>query len=158
MSIRQLWHRFRRLPQSRRALIFEAAFWLVFSRLAILFVPFPRIAHRIGRLHPPGTFPLNQLRDSALSIDGSIVARSISWAIDRAALVLPLRLVCLPRALAAWHMLRRRRIQGRVHFGASRKTGQGSLNSHAWVDACGVEVTGYPEAHNCIEIGFFTNH
>jgi hypothetical protein len=52
-------------------------------------------------------------------------------------------------------MLRRRGILGRVHFGASRASSQAGLGTHAWVEACGVEVTGYPEAHNCVEIGFF---
>jgi len=154
MSIRQFWHRFRRLPRDRRALIFEAAIWLVLARMVIRFVPFSWIGHRIGRLHPPGGGAPNQFRNSAPA-DGPVVARSISWAINRAALVLPLRLVCLPRALAAWQMLRRRGISGRVHFGASRRPSQEPRNNHAWVDACGIEVTGYPEAHNCVEIGFF---
>jgi hypothetical protein len=158
MSIRQLWRKFWALPQSRRAMIFEASFWLVLARLVILFVPFPWIARRIGRLQQPGTFPLNQPRDSTLSIDGPDVAQSTSWAIDRAARALPVRLVCLPRALAAWQMLRRRGIEARMHFGASRNAGEESLNSHAWVDAYGVEVTGYPEAHNCVEIGFFAQY
>jgi len=139
-------------------MLFEASFWLILARLAILSVPFPWIACRIGRLHQPGTSLQNQPCDSEFSIDGADTARSVSWAIDRAARVLPVQLVCLPRAIAAWQMLRRRGIRVHIHFGASREAGLESPSSHAWVDAHGVEVTGYPEAHNCVEIGFFAQY
>ena len=83
-----------------------------------------------------------------------MVACEISWAIDRSSRLLPVRLVCLPRALAAWQMLHLRGIWGRVHWGASRNPERATLITHAWVDVCGIEVTGYPEAHHCVEIGF----
>ncbi len=84
-----------------------------------------------------------------------MVAREISWAINRSAWLLPVRLVCLPRALAAWQMLHVRGIWSRIHCGASRDPERAKLITHAWVDVCGIEVTGYPEAHHCVEIGFF---
>jgi len=155
MSIRQRWHKFRTLPHSRRAILVEASFWLVVARLLIMVLPFRWIARRIGRLRQPEALPLDHTRGSAVPRDSPDVAHSVSWAIDRAARVLPMQLVCLPRALAAWQMLRRRGIHAQVHFGASRAAGRDALMSHAWVDADGVEVTGYPEAHNCVEIGFF---
>lgn len=157
MSIRQLWHRYRRLPRSRRVMIYEASCWLLLARLIVLLVPFPWIARRIGHLHPPETVSPDAARDSGTAVDNEGAARSISWAIDRAAQVLPLRLRCLPRALAAWQMLRNRGIHARLHFGASREADGDSISSHAWVDAWGVEVTGYPEAHNCVEMGFFVH-
>lgn len=142
------WHRFRELSPARRALVAEAAFWLIAARLAIWIVPFPWMARRIGRLRAPEDSDRVERDDDEI--------RGIAWAIDRAARNLPLRLVCLPRALAAWRMLSRRAIPARVHFGASRGAGQRALATHAWVDAGGVEVTGYPEAYNCVEIGYFT--
>jgi len=148
MSISRFWHKCRGLSWRRRSLLLEAAFWLAVARLAVVFVCFPRIARHIGRLHPPADLQSDSSQDGA-------DAREISWAIDRSARLLPVRFVCLPQALAAWQMLHLRGIWSRVHFGASRDPQQAPLTTHAWVDACGVEVTGYPEAHHCVEIGFF---
>jgi hypothetical protein len=148
MSILQLWYKFSDLSWRRRSLLLEAAFWLIVARSAVAFVCFPRIAHHIGRLHAPIDLQTNSNQDWA-------VAREVSWAIDRSARLLPLRLVCLPRALAAWQMLHLRGIWSRVHCGALRDPERTTLTTHAWVDACGVEVTGYPEAYHCVEIGFF---
>jgi hypothetical protein len=148
MSTHGLWCKFRRLSWRRRSLLLEAAFWLAVAKLMVGFVCFPRIARHIGRLHAPADL-------QADSSQGRMVAREISWAIDRSARLLPVRLVCLPRALAGWQMLRLRGIWSRVHCGALRNGENATPITHAWVDACGVEVTGYPEAHHCIEIGFF---
>lgn len=148
MSILQLWHKFHGLSWRRRSLLFEAAFWLILARIALAVVSFPRIARHIGRLHAPVDVHADSNQDRA-------VAREVSWAIDRSARLLPVRLVCLPRALAAWQMLHLRGIWSRVHCGASRDPERTALITHAWVDVCGVEVTGYPAAHHCVEIGFF---
>jgi hypothetical protein len=148
MSILRLWRKFRGLSWRRRSLLLEAAFWLVVARFALVLVCFPRIARYIGYLYAPADLQTGSSQDRA-------GARDISWAIDRSAGLLPVRLVCLPRALAAWQMLHLRGIRSRVHCGASRDRLQARLITHAWVDACGVEVTGYPEAHQCVEIGFF---
>jgi hypothetical protein len=136
------------LPRGRRRLLLEAIFWLAAARLAILLVPFPRIARYLGKMHPPAPQPVGWQA-------GRATATRVSWAIERAACLLPFKVVCLPRALAAWQMLHRRRIAGRLHFGGSRDAANAALRTHAWLDACGVEVTGYPEARQCVEIGFF---
>jgi hypothetical protein len=128
--------------------LLEAVFWLTAARLAIWLVPFPRIGRYLGKMYPPE----KELGDVQT---GAAAASGVGWAIDRAACLLPFQVVCLPRALAGWQMLQRRRIAGRLHFGASRDPATAALRTHAWLDACGVEVTGYPEAHNCAEITFF---
>lgn len=148
MSILLVWRKFHRLSWRQRFLLIEAAFWLVMARFALVLVWFPLIARHIGRLHAP-----DDLR--AGSSNDRTVAREISWAINRAARLLPVRLVCLPQALAAWQMLHVRGIWSRVHCGASHAPEGATLVTHAWVDVCGVEVTGYPEAYRCVEIGFF---
>ncbi len=148
MSILRLWCKFRSLSWRRRSLLLEAAFWLVVARLAVALVRFPLLARHIGRLHAPADLRANSSKDRT-------VAREISWAIDRSARLLPVRLVCLPRALAAWQMLHVRGISSRFHCGATRGREAAILITHAWVDVSGVEVTGYPEAHHCVEIGFF---
>lgn len=148
MFILRLWRKFHGLPWRRRSLLLEAAFWLVVAKFALVLVRFPLIARYIGRLHAPADRRENSSKDE-------IVARKISWAIDRSARLLPMRLVCLPRALAAWQMLHVRGISSRIHCGASRDPEGTTLITHAWVDVGGVEVTGYPAAHYCVEIGFF---
>jgi hypothetical protein len=148
MSILRLCHKFRRLSWRRRFLLLEAVFWLVIAKFALVLVRFPLIARYIGRLHAPADRKDN-------SCENRMVAREVSWAIDRSARLLPVRFVCLPRALAAWQMLHVRGISSRVHCGASRDRKRATLIAHAWVDVCGVEVTGYPEAHHCVEIAFF---
>ncbi len=148
MFILRLWRKFHGLPWRRRSLLLEAAFWLVVAKFALVLVRFPLIARYIGRLHAPADRRENSSKDE-------IVARKISWAIDRSARLLPMRLVCLPRALAAWQMLHVRGISSRIHCGASRDPEGTTLITHAWVDVGGVEVTGYPAAHHCVEIGFF---
>lgn len=148
MSIFRLSSRFHGLSWRKCSLLLEAAFWLAVARLAVGFLCFPRIARRIGRLHAPAD------HESDSSHQQKLVSE-ISWAIDRSARLLRVRLVCLPRALAAWQMLHVRGICSRVHCGALRDPERTTLTTHMWVDACGVEVTGYPEAHLCVEIGFF---
>lgn len=147
-SIPRLWHRFWIQPRERRALLLEACFWLTIARLAILLLPFPRIARYLGELRSPSDSTNDSSQEQS-------IAREVSWAIDRGAQAFPFKLVCLPRALAGWQMLHRRRISGQVHFGASRNPTSPALRTHAWLDASGVEVTGYPEAHDCVEVGYF---
>jgi hypothetical protein len=62
--------------------------------------------------------------------------------------------VCLPQAMAARVMLKRRGVSSVMHFGAARGEDK-PLDAHAWLDAAGVEVTGYPVADQFAEIACF---
>ena len=148
MSIYEHWRKWRLLSWSRRCLVCEAAWCLLLARLKLLVLPFPRIARRLGQLHVPSERGLYGARDPER-------ARIIAWAIDRAAYVLPLPLVCLPRALAAQRMLTRRRLDCRVHFSAGRATGDRSLQAHAWVDSGGVPVTSDGRSVGAHELGYY---
>ena len=150
-SALRLWRSFRRLPGTRRWLVIEAAFWLPAAQLALFLLPFPRIARYLGHLRSA------ELSEPGAEFSGSgeTVAAEIAWAIERASRLLPYKPVCLPRALAGWQMLHRRGILGHLHFGASRNEARAQFRGHAWLDACGVEVTGYPQASDCVEIGYF---
>ena len=149
--IARVWRKFAAQSRARKLLLAEAALCLTTARGILFLLPFSRIAKLLGGIRAPDTIFARKLQSSC---DLS-AARDISWAIDRSALISPVALVCLPRALAAWAMLRRRGIAGRLHFGASCDAA-GKLTPHAWCDSPGVEITGYPEAHECMEIGFFT--
>src|ERR1700728_1626876 len=98
--IRRLLLRFRQVDNRRRALLVEAVMCLLAARLALIFVPFPRLARHIGTFVPP------------------------------TALSLPFKAVCLPQAMAARVMLKRRGVASVMHFGAAR--GRDKLDAHAW--------------------------
>jgi hypothetical protein len=76
------------------------------------------------------------------------------WAVTRAARHVPFSAVCLPQAMAARIMLKRRGVDSVLHFGA--RIGQDKpIDAHAWLDAAGVEVTGYPVAKTFAETACF---
>ena len=84
----------------------------------------------------------------------AVLAREIGWAVTRTARYVPFKAVCLPQAMAAQFMLRRRKIASVMHFGAGKGVDK-ALDAHAWLDAAGVEVTGYPVAPHLAEIACF---
>ena len=51
-------------------------------------------------------------------------------------------------------MLARRGVASVLCFGAARGEDK-PFDAHAWLDAAGVEVTGYPVAHDFTEIACF---
>ncbi len=112
------------------------------ARLALIFVPFPRLARRLGDFVPPSDARARLLARSRRT-DQAPLAEEIGWAVTRAARYLPFKAVCLPQAMAARVMLKRRGVASVMHFGAA-KGEEKPLDAHAWLDAAGVEVTGYP--------------
>jgi hypothetical protein len=148
--IRRLLLRFRQVDNRRRALLAEAVVCLLAARLALIFMPFPRLARRLGTFVPPTDARVSQVRTAAAP-DQSRRAEEIGWAVTRAARYVPFRAVCLPQAMAARVMLKRRGVKSVMHFGAAK--GQDKpLDAHAWLDAAGVEVTGYPVSKGLAEI------
>jgi hypothetical protein len=152
LSLRRL-RRLAELDSGRRALLVEAALWLLLARLALAFVSFPLLARRLGAFVSPTDTRVAQGR-SGTRQEHVLVAREIGWAMTRAARHVPYRAVCLPQAMAARIMLRRRGVPSVVHFGAAKGMGQ-RLDTHAWLDAAGVEVTGFPVAESFAEIACF---
>ena len=51
--IRRLLRRFGQIDNRRRALLAEAVAYLLAARLALIFVPFPRLARHLGTFVPP---------------------------------------------------------------------------------------------------------
>jgi len=151
--IRRLLLRFRQIDNRRRAMLVEAVAYLFAARLALIFIPFPRLARRLGTFVPP-TDPRTFRARSGTAPDQARMAEAIGWAVTRAARYLPFKAVCLPQAMAARMMLKRRGIGSVLHFGAA-KGGDKPLDAHAWLDAAGIEVTGYPVAENFAEIACF---
>lgn len=152
-SIRRLLRRFAQLDNRGRLLLLEAVCGLLAARVALMFVPFRRLAPRFGTLVSPNDPRIRKANIDA-DPDQTLTAAEISWAVTRAARYAPFKAVCLPQAMAAHRMLWRRGVRSVMHFGAARGQTR-PLDTHAWLDAAGVEVTGYPVAKQLEEIACF---
>ncbi|HEY0223660.1 MAG TPA: lasso peptide biosynthesis B2 protein [Pseudolabrys sp.] len=152
-TTRRLLNRFAQVGPHRRALTAEAVMWLMLARLALIFIPFPRLARRFGTFVPPTDTRALQARGRT-SPEHAQLAKDVGWAVTRSASYVPFKAVCLPQAMAARIMLKRRGVASAMHFGAARGRDK-PLDAHAWLDAAGVEVTGYPVAKGFAEIGCF---
>jgi hypothetical protein len=150
-SIRRPLRRFAQVDRRRRALVVEAVIYLLLARLALIFVPFPRLARRLGVFVPPSDPRALAARTHSAQ---AALAEEIGWAVTRSARYVPFKAVCLPQAMAARVMLKRRGVESVMHFGAARGQ-EKPLDAHAWLDAAGVEVTGYPVAESSAEIACF---
>lgn len=118
----------------RRAYLREAAIMLVLARLAVRFLPASRLFAWADR--PTA----NRQRFAAGD------AEWIAWAVDHVGAQPWINALCLPRALAALAMLRRRGIDSRLCLGVARSGGE--LAAHAWVEAGGRTVVGGEEARD----------
>jgi hypothetical protein len=145
--------RFAQIGAHERALVVEAVLCLSCARLALILIPFPRLAGWLGTFVPPNDPRVAHSRIETLP-EQMRVTREIGWAVTRSARWMPFKAVCLPQAMAAQAMLRRRGIASVMHFGACPGKDK-PLDAHAWLDAAGVEVTGYPVAPNLAEIACF---
>jgi hypothetical protein len=117
-------NRYRRLPATRRRLLWEALAAFALARLAMVVLPFRRIAFWLGT---PGT-------ESSLnaSPEQVKVAAEIGWAIGCLARRVPWDSRCLAQALAATWMLRRRGLESTLSFGANHGTSREFI-AHAWL-------------------------
>ena len=152
-SISRQLRRLVRMAPERRALLVEAALCLVLARAALVLVPFPRLARRLGRFVPPSDARVSHARSEG-SPDHVRLASEVAWAVTRAARHVPFSAVCLPQAMAARFMLARRGVDSVLHFGAAKGRDK-PLDTHAWLDAAGVEVTGYPASADFADIACF---
>jgi hypothetical protein len=124
---RKLGH-FLAMTHRQRLLVLEAVLWLGLARLALLTVPFARVAPWLQRAP-----------DAACPVPATVLA--VRRAVTVAARNVPWSAVCLPQAMAAKAMLARRGHGSALHLGAGPAVG-GSLTAHAWLVAGGEIVVG----------------
>ncbi|PEQ10229.1 hypothetical protein B2G71_23430 [Novosphingobium sp. PC22D] len=137
------------MPRHKRRLLVEAALMMCAAKLALATLPFRRVTRWMGPPTPPGEPSISPAANADVQR-----LRGISWAIATAAPHLPFATPCLVRALAGHAMCRRRGLASIVHFGAPH--GRGSLDgTHAWLDASGVRLAGYPLDRDMVELGCF---
>jgi hypothetical protein len=112
----------------RRKYLVEATVMLVLARLAVRFLPPARVfdwANRSPR----------RVRRFAVDEIGWV-----SWSVETIGAARWMNALCLPRALAAHAMLRRRGVASRLCLGVAREAG--ALVAHAWVEAAGAKIVG----------------
>jgi Transglutaminase-like superfamily len=130
-----------KLKTVRRAYQREAFVAIALARLAVRFVPSARIfawanrpPHRINR------FAANE-------------ASWVLWAVEKIGPKPWMNALCLPRALAAHAMLRRRGIASRLCLGVARQ-GQ-ALVAHAWVEISENKIVSDPEISHFTRLAEF---
>jgi hypothetical protein len=134
---------FLRLPWGEKALVFEALAWLGLMRLAVLTLPFKRVASWLGT---PGA----DLPAAPLSPGQAAAAQRMARALRRIQPFTPWDSNCLAQALAARQMLRRRGIPCTTCLGAAIESGQG-LVAHAWL-YCGPWILTGAQGHQRYKI------
>ncbi|MCB9006957.1 MAG: lasso peptide biosynthesis B2 protein [Ardenticatenaceae bacterium] len=123
----------RQLSWTERGLLLEAAVWLALSRLALLLVPFQRIAPRLGTLH-------HESASTALPT-AEQTAEKVGWAVQAIARRTPWESACLAQAMSAKAMLRRRHLPSTLYLGLAKDASQ-SLQAHAWLRCGAMILTG----------------
>jgi hypothetical protein len=132
-SFRDAPAKWRRRSRVERLLLLEAFALLGVARLTVLILPFKWLAFSLGR----------HMHESGMQICAPDLqhARMVGQAIHSAANNTPWESVCLPRAVAAQWMLRRRHIAGTLYLGVAKDDDQ-KLIAHAWLRCGDVIVTG----------------
>ncbi len=129
------------------ALIAEAVMMLALAEGSLRLLPFRWTSRWLGPMVPPGSPepapPAPASGDPGDNEDAAASARKVGWAVRSVAERVPFRAVCLPQALAARAMLARRGIASTLSIGSAHGV-NAHFDNHAWLDAAGVAVTGYP--------------
>jgi hypothetical protein len=127
------------LRQSRpdRRLLIETLVLLCWAKFLIRAVPFRWIALHLGR--PMAESPVD-VGDAQCQL-----ALRVGWAVQAVARHVPPGFVCLPQALAAKWMLRRRRLPSTLYLGMQRMD-ESKLTAHAWLRVGDKILTGRAES------------
>jgi hypothetical protein len=125
----------------RRVYLREAAVMLVLARLAVRFVPTAHIFAWADR-------PPRRIRRFATD-----EISWVSWAVENLGTKPWMNALCLPRALAAHAMLRRRGIASRLCLGVARD--RDTLSAHAWVETSNDKIVGGAEAEGFTRLAMF---
>lgn len=122
-----------RLSWAERGLLLEAVVWLGLARLAVLTVPFRRMAPWLGR----------HMAESAPAVDTATehCALRLGWAVRTMSCLTPWNSNCLAQAMAVTRMLQRRGMVSTLYLGL-RQDDAHELQAHAWVRCGSVVLTG----------------
>ena len=130
-----------KLAARRRHYLREAFFTLCVARLAVRTIAPARIFAWAER---PPRYICRFAGDQAAWV---------AWAVERASAAPWMKAPCLPRALAAHAMLRRRGIASRLCLGVARDGG--AFGAHAWVEVGAAKLVGGGEAEAFTRVAQF---
>jgi hypothetical protein len=138
--------KFLRQDWAGRGLLLEALAWLCWAKFLLLLVPFRWLTPRLGQL----------MQESPATIlpEERALALRISWAVQSVAASVPLGFVCLPQAIAAKWMLRRRHLSSTLYLGMARPE-EVKFTAHAWLRAGDKILTGRAESFSHQTIACF---
>ena len=136
-----------------KTMMAEALLALAAARLLLRMVPFSHLSRRFGDFVPPDDARVTAVLEGGAP-DARDLARQVRDAVGCACRNAPFEAVCLPQAMAAHFMLKRRGVACVMRFGAGPSPKK-PLELHAWLDAAGVKVTGYPLGPGLAEIACF---
>lgn len=131
-------------------LVIVASLALADARRRTGMLPFRVLSRQLGGI----TSPCTRRPMAALSASDLQTVQRVRWAIGVAAPLMPFRTLCFEQAIAARGMLARRGIGSILHLGVVGLDDP-KLGAHAWLDAGGVPVTGYPIEPGTAEVGVF---
>ena len=146
---------FVRAPVAVKVMALEAVLLLLLARLLVKYVPMRRWRHRLATAEEPGSPPP----------EGRRMGRKVARVVRRVAWHVPFRAVCLPQAMAAQWMLRRRGIPSRLFFGARRRPKTApprdrpasGMDFHAWLTVSDACVLGGAERDTYVALPPFDN-
>ncbi|MGC2043423.1 MAG: lasso peptide biosynthesis B2 protein [Pseudolabrys sp.] len=130
-----------KLKTVRRAYLREAFVTIILARLAVHFVPSARVFRWADR--PPRR--INRFATDEV--------RWVSWAVESVGTKSWMNALCLPRALAAHAMLRRRGVASRLCLGVARDGHD--LAAHAWVEVGENKIISDPEVSRFTRLAEF---
>ena len=133
-----------RAPAATRRMALEAAFFLLAARLFVAYAPGSRWRRWAAPEGEAAASASPRPRRPVLP-SSRPVARRIGRIVPKVAAGVPFEAACLPQALAARWMLRRRGVASRLCFGVRRPPGA-DVQLHAWLTTEGEGVVGYREA------------
>lgn len=141
--------KWRRRNRTERMLLVEAFLLLGVARLGVLILPFRLLAKSLGRHMAVDQAPVHS---ASLQL-----ARMIGGAVRSASNYTPWGSVCLPQAVAAKWMLKRRHIPGTVYLGVMRdETKPEKLAAHAWIRCGQAILTGAKGHHQYTVVSTFS--
>lgn len=127
--------KWRRRSRAERVLLLEALMLLGIARLAVLALPFKWLAVSLGR-------HMNEA-NAQISASDLNIARRVGQAVCSAANYTPWESICLPQAVAAQWMLKRRNIAGTLYLGVAKDEAKPEkLAAHAWLRCGNLILTG----------------
>jgi hypothetical protein len=133
-----------RLPAPERGALLSAIVWCSTAGLVLKLFSFRRVASHLGQHMAVSTAEPDATRTAEV--------RRVEWAVATAARNLPWKPVCLPQAVAAQWMLRRKGIPSTLYLGIDPT---GNYDAHAWVRAGAVIVTGGPSIQRYAVVSTF---